>query len=135
VERILGRAVLGAACIWLLVALPAGPAAASHVQCGDVVTQDTRLDSDVVCTQIESNGVVIGADGVTLDLGGHSIIGPGASEEDTSNGIISNAPRTGVVVKNGSVVGFSQGIALRFTPGSAASNSVFRGLLLRGSVA
>jgi hypothetical protein len=132
---VLGRAVLGIVCAALLTGWVPGTAAASHVQCGDVIVQDTTLDSDVVCTQIESNGVVIGADNLTLDLRGHSILGPGASEEDASNGIISNAPRTGLVVKNGSVVGFSQGIDLRFTPGSAASNSLFRDLLLRGSVA
>ena len=120
----------------LLGLLPLAPTAnATHVQCGDVITQNTRLDSDVVCTEIESNGVVIGADNITLDLRGYSIVGPGASQEDASNGIITDVPRTGLVVKNGTVGGFSQGIDMRFTPGSAASNSVFRDLLLRGAIA
>jgi hypothetical protein len=131
----LARLAVPTAVLVVSLACIAGSATASHVKCGDLVTQDTRLDSDVVCTEIESNGVVLGADGVTLDLGGHSIVGPGVSTEDASNGIISNSPRTGVVVRNGSVFGFSQGIDLRFTPGSAASNSVFMDLLLRGSIA
>ena len=30
------------------LALPALPAHASHVTCGDVITQDTTLDSDLI---------------------------------------------------------------------------------------
>src|SRR5512145_568752 len=57
-------------------ALLAPPAAATHVSCGDTITQDTTLDSDLVgCA---GDGLVIGADGVTVDLGGHRIDGAGA---------------------------------------------------------
>ena len=57
-----------------LLALTAGQALANHVQCGDVITQDTTLDSDLRCP---NNGIVIGADDITLDLRGHTITGPG----------------------------------------------------------
>jgi hypothetical protein len=66
--RLLAAALLG------LVALGAAPAAASHVACGDTLTVDTRLDSDLACP---GDGLVIAADGVTLDLGGHTITGSG----------------------------------------------------------
>jgi hypothetical protein len=49
-----------------LVLLGTGPALAVHVNCGDVITTDTRLDSDLQCP---ADGVVIGADDVKLDLG------------------------------------------------------------------
>src|SRR4051794_9481152 len=52
-----------------------GQAVASHVQCGDVITSDTTLDSDLL--DCPGDGVVIGADGVTLDLAGHLIDGDG----------------------------------------------------------
>jgi hypothetical protein len=61
--------------VWLLLAavvlmLPA-PASARVVQCGEVVTVDTRVDNDLVCpTRV---GLEIGADGVDLDLHGHTI--------------------------------------------------------------
>jgi hypothetical protein len=54
-----------------LLALTAGQALADHVDCGDTITQDTTLDSDVVGCPVE--GITIGADNVTLDLSGHAV--------------------------------------------------------------
>ena len=51
-----------------LLALSAGQAVASHVQCGDVITQDTTLDSDLI--DCPGDGLVIVADNITLDLNG-----------------------------------------------------------------
>ena len=56
-------------------ALGTGPALASHVSCGDTITTDTTLDSDLV--NCPNNGIVIGADNITLDLNGHTIDGDG----------------------------------------------------------
>ena len=50
------------------LAFGAGPAAASQVSCGDTITADTTLDSDLV--NCPNNGIVIGADDITLDLDG-----------------------------------------------------------------
>lgn len=63
------------AALTALLAFGASAAFADHVSCGDTITQDTTLDSDLICA---GDGLVIGADGVTLDLGGHTISGPGA---------------------------------------------------------
>ena len=46
----------------------AGQALARQVGCGDTITTDTTLDSDLV--NCPNNGVVIGADNITLDLKG-----------------------------------------------------------------
>ncbi len=54
-----------------LLALVAGQALAGHVNCGGMITQDTTLDSDVIGCPEE--GIIIGADNVTLDLNGHSV--------------------------------------------------------------
>ena len=43
------------------------------VHCGDVITQDTKLGNDLV--DCPADGLVIGADDVTLDLHGHTIDG------------------------------------------------------------
>jgi hypothetical protein len=56
--------------------LDGGVALASHVSCGDTVTADTTLDSDLV--NCPNNGIVIGADNITLDLNGHTIDGDNA---------------------------------------------------------
>ena len=56
-----------------VLAVPVIPAQASHVTCGDVITQDTTLDSDL--DDCPAEGIVIGADGVTLRPNGHTIDG------------------------------------------------------------
>src|SRR5215203_2202159 len=48
-------------------------AVASQVSCGDTVTADTKLDSDLV--DCPNHGIVIGADDITLDLNGHLVDG------------------------------------------------------------
>src|SRR5258705_1593194 len=62
-------AVAGAA-----LTLVAVPAHAASPSCGDVLTKSVELQSDLVCSFPDA-GLVIGADGVTIDLGGHSIEG------------------------------------------------------------
>src|SRR5918995_4880123 len=59
-----------------LMAFGASQASASHVSCGDVITEDTTLDSDLDCGDLSGGAppaLTIGADGVTLDLNGHTI--------------------------------------------------------------
>jgi len=63
-----------------VLALDASPALASHVNCGDTITADTTLDSDLV--DCPNNGIVIGADGITLDLNGHRVDGDGTEFAD-----------------------------------------------------
>jgi len=58
---------------WCL-AVGAGPASASHVSCGDTITADTTLDSDLDCSDLSgAPALTIGADGVRLDLNGHTV--------------------------------------------------------------
>jgi parallel beta-helix repeat protein len=49
------------------------PAAASHLTCGQVVRSSTTLDSDLFCPN--GDGLVVEGNGVTLNLGGHTIRG------------------------------------------------------------
>jgi len=46
-------------------------ALAGPVSCGDTITTDTTLDSGLL--DCPNNGIVIGADDITLDLNGHTI--------------------------------------------------------------
>jgi len=86
--------VVGVAALSLL---GAGSASAQPVTCGQVITQNTRLDSDLDCfgTGVPA-AVVIGADGITLDLGGHtisasrSIIDDGHDNVTIRNGTLNN---------------------------------------------
>jgi large repetitive protein len=75
----------------------AAPASAQPVTCGQVITQDTRLEADLDCygTGVRA-ALFIGADGITLDLGGHtisasrSIIDEGHDNVTIRNGTLSN---------------------------------------------
>jgi hypothetical protein len=85
----------------------ASPASAQPVTCGQVITQDTRLDADLDCfgTGVQA-ALLIGADGITLDLGGHtisasrSIIDEGHDNVTIRNGTLSNDE--GPLIKNAS---------------------------------
>jgi parallel beta-helix repeat protein len=77
--------------------------ASAPVACGTVVTDDLRLRNDVTgCT---GPGLVVGAPGVRIDLGGHTVSGTG-----TSPGIDNGSGFDDVTVRNGTVRGFAWGV-------------------------
>jgi parallel beta-helix repeat protein len=106
---------------------------ATAVQCGDVITQDTTLDSDVVCSGGEQDpmtALTIAADGVTLDLNGFTILGPNRGEfvEELQAGIATDGPRSSVTIENGTIDGFDQAMVLQ------VSDSTMRGVTTDGAV-
>jgi parallel beta-helix repeat protein len=119
VRRSLGRRLFSVAAalavVGAIVAVNANQAFASHVSCGQTITQDTTLDSDL--TGCENDGIVIGADNITLDLNGHTIAG---TAFDTG---VDNPGHQGVVIENGTIQGFYDGVGLY----DVANNTV-RGL-------
>ena len=81
--------------------------------CGDTITTDTTLIADLV--DCPSNGLVIGADDITLDLNGHTIDGDGAlvdpCEDETCDvGVDNGAGYSNVTVVGGTVKEFGFGI-------------------------
>ena len=90
-------------------------ALASHVSCGDTITTDTTLDSDLV--NCPNNGIVIGADGITLDLNGRTIDGNNALVDPCPDGEfcdigIANDGHNGVRIIGGTVTEFALGVFL-----------------------
>jgi hypothetical protein len=66
-----------------------------------VITESVKLDSDVVCPHdFGSAALVIGADDITLDLHGFSVVGPA---ELDSRAIETDRPRRRVAIRNGTV--------------------------------
>jgi parallel beta-helix repeat protein len=92
----------------LMMTLGDDPALAGHVNCGEIITEDTRLDTDLV--NCPEHGIVIGADNTTLDLGGHTIAGDPEGFFDI--GIDNSAGYDGVSIRNGTVKEFDTGVAL-----------------------
>lgn len=89
------------------MAVGASPASASQVACGDVITEDTTLDADL--GPCPGDGLVVRADDVTLDLGGHRIFAANGAGDHAG---IRLGRVSGVTVQNGTVEGFDAGIAI-----------------------
>jgi parallel beta-helix repeat protein len=97
------------------VTAAAGQAPPAGLKCGDTITADTTLEADL--TGCRSNGLVIGADNITLDLNGHTISGDGklvrrCPRRQICDVGVANDDRSGVTVRNGSVRGFAIGIGV-----------------------
>jgi large repetitive protein len=110
------------------------------LECGDTITADTTLDRDL--TNCPSNGIVIGAEGITLDLNGHSISGDGKlvrrcpRRQPCDIGIAND--HSGVTVQNGSVRGFAVGVGVFGVRHNrlvklASSENQFFGFVIAGS--
>jgi hypothetical protein len=89
------------------------PAGATHVGCGDTITQDTTLDSDIVCSNPSDVGLIVTASNVTVRLAGHTIRG---SAGEFSTGIrvesLTAVPLVGVDINVGAIDGFDIGVTL-----------------------
>ena len=104
--------LLGISAVAALFALTA-PASATHVQCGDTITESTTLDSDVLCPDdFGGTAVWIAADQVVFNLAGHAIR-QGPSRTGSGVGIEHQSPFRGSDIKNGTVEGFAVGVNLR----------------------
>lgn len=97
------RLLLAALFLSLCSALSAAPAFSATVNCGDVITADTTLTADLTgCTGV---ALTILGDGITLNLGGHTVSGV---SEAGSIGI--QLASTNSTLTNGTVEGFEKGI-------------------------
>src|SRR3954468_24345129 len=81
---------------------PPAAARAADPACGATITSSTRLRADVV--NCPGDGLVIGADGITLDLGRSTLSGAGTA--------IVLAGHRGVIITGGTIRGFATGVAL-----------------------
>ena len=88
-----------------------GPAQASDVHCGQVLTASVTLDGDLLACA--GDGLIVGAHGITIDLNGHSLAGTGLG------GGIRNEGFDDVTVRNGTVQGFLYGVQLN--PGTVGN--------------
>ena len=96
-----------------VLAVGPGSANASQVSCGQTIKSDTKLSNDLV--DCPDNGIIIGRDGITLDLNGHTVDGNDELVEKCPRrqicdaGILNDA-HAGVTVRGGSVQQFGLGI-------------------------
>ncbi|MBA2523203.1 MAG: right-handed parallel beta-helix repeat-containing protein, partial [Solirubrobacterales bacterium] len=115
---------------------------ASQVGCGDTINVDTKLEQDLV--NCPDNGIVIGKDGITLDLNGHTVDGNDALIRECPAGHICDVGilddgHAGVTVSGGRVKQFGTGVLVLTAKHVslerlAASGNHFNGVLFVGSM-
>lgn len=94
---------------------------ATSLSCGQVIKTSVKLSSNLDCT---GDGLLVGADGITIDLNGHTINGPGA---DKSKIGLSLATSSGVTVTGPGVVqGFQAGVLDTGGQGDTISKVIFQ---------
>ncbi len=116
------KAVVVAATTGVGVGLLTPMAAHAAVGCGQSITSSMTLDHDLNCPT--SDGIIVNASNVVLDLGGHTITG-GATSGGGRRGVGVSFDRHNVVVKNGVVRGFDQGVRL-----SGRADATITGMVL-----
>ncbi|GMU10572.1 right-handed parallel beta-helix repeat-containing protein [Corallococcus caeni] len=76
------------------------------VQCGDVITQHTKLTHDLSCPGTDEPALRIEGDGIVLDLGGHTVSRSGPERFNTRGVVVSGES----MVRHGTIRGFGQGV-------------------------
>jgi parallel beta-helix repeat protein len=125
-----------------LLTLSGAEAADKQPTCGATITLDTTLDRDLV--DCPNNGIVIGADDITLDLNGHRIDGDGTEFTDCPKNTfcdvgVLNDRHDGVKIKGGSTREFAVGVWLagadhsRVVDISSSKNVLFGAVIGRSS--
>jgi len=105
----------------LLVTLGGAPARA-QVACGDTITGNVALASDLDCTE---SGLIVGADKVTIDLNGFTLRGDGDLGDV---GIDNGGGFDRLTIQNGRVEEFGEGISI----GGDAQQASVRDLVVFG---
>jgi parallel beta-helix repeat protein len=116
-SRAVPLAILVAGCLATPVAAPAAPPPTT-LTCGQVVTQDVVLAADVSCgpDQIDIPGLIVGADGITIDLNGHTVSAFFGVERRGGPAVL-NEGHGGVTIRNGVAQGIT-GISLQGASGN-----------------
>ena len=92
-----------------------------RVACGETLTESVRIANSLL--DCPGSGLVVGAPGITIDLGGHRIGGVG-----TGNGIDNSAGHANVTIRNGMLRGFGYGVWVK-----DAAGNVLTGLRVTGN--
>src|SRR5881628_1708365 len=104
---------------FLLVCLPAilGPGVAADDLCGATIVADLKLDQDLTCA---GDGLIVGADGIKLNLDGHTITGSGGGVGVGVTG------RTNISISGGRIKNFEAGVRIRESTDIVVKGNEFR---------
>lgn len=97
--RILTSVAVGALVVAMAPLSAASAASAAPIRCGDTITTNVTLTKNLTCP---ADGLIVGAEGLTINLNGRSLTGAGAG--------VGIAGRVNSTVVNGRIRGFDVGI-------------------------
>ena len=122
------RFALGLSLALASLPLATMPVRGAAVPCGSTIVNDLTLDQDMDCA---GNALVVGVDGIRINLNGHTIRGTGAGRGIDMNG------RTNVTVQGGTIRNFETGIFVANSTRVTIRGSMFtqnrEGVFLNGS--
>ena len=127
--RRLSSGITTLALVGIVLLVAAGSASAANCgagtgnacQCGDTVVGDWTFTGDMVCTDETVCGLIIGADGITINGAGYSMTGDVTSATCTASqtspcvthsGVINTGGWDNVVVKNLEITNFNTGVVI-----------------------
>lgn len=95
--------------------------------CGQVITQNVVLTSNLKCA--DSDGLIVGASDIVIDLNGHTITGPNSDRNiKTSSKVGISVPNmNNVVIKDGTIEEFQAGILMTGSQNVEVSGIVSKG--------
>ena len=109
-------AIVVAGVATMLAGASALGAPTTPISCGMIVTNSIKAGNDL--NNCAGNGLLAGANGITIDLNRHTIDGSGAGDGVTTNG------HTGVNVTNGFVQEFNSGVHVDVGSANAKASQV-----------
>jgi parallel beta-helix repeat protein len=107
-----------------LAAAPAGAGIPVSVGCGFVASTSIVLQNDI--GPCHEDGILVGADNITIDLNGHQIFGEGGAIVIHQAAAVYSDNHSGVTIKNGTVHDFYHGIRVRQGSGNHVTRLVVR---------
>ncbi len=117
-------AVLALLAVIAACAVSAPGASAQTLSCGQVITKSVALTDDLV--DCPGDGLVVGADGITVDLNGHSVTGRSGGDFCETDCLgrygIDSAGHDGLTIENGTVGSFRYAVYLHDTTESSLSD-------------
>ena len=139
--RLFGLSFIAAVALLVAVGSASGHGPGPQPSCGDTISVDTTLTRNLV--NCPNNGLVIGADDITLDLNGHVIDGddtefPDCPPDEPCDLGVAAFDHRGLTIKGGTIRDFSFGALVVGTSESRLSrldlsHHLFSGLLLAAS--
>jgi hypothetical protein len=86
----------------------------ANLECGDVITHDFTLSQSMACESFSTPGLVVGADGIDINLNGTSLSGPLQIffDSSTPTGVDNSGGYDDVTIRNGRLDRWGQAITL-----------------------